>query len=240
MLQTDADDHADSLHLNSHNLPFSFTPFSFFHLSEPSSNPHLSLNRVILEHLHVDQHDHLVHTAFSPSQGQLAAAGFFFDNQSLLTSLSPRGGIFSFFQHIFHHYGIDISHATALLLTPDFDTRYGYHQRLRVALPFWEHVIKPPLWVLEGIRSGFPLRWNRPHSELPPINIINHAWKYTVEHLAVGHAMLQQMASYHIITTRPGPGHINLSLFFVNKDITHIDPMKRYRVIINGSPLGMS
>ena len=36
------------------------------------------------------------------------------------------------------------------------------------------------------------------------------------------------------------PGHINLNLFFVNKDITHIDPMKRYRVIINGSPLGMS
>jgi Zinc knuckle len=174
----------------------------------------------------------------SVSITELIDTGWFGDNTSLLNCLARSGGDFGFFNYILNKYEVDIAPDTSELLRENFDVTNGYDKRLRQAHLFWSKVICPPEWVLNGIQKGFELEWEGAREDTPEILIINSAARYTEEQITIGNLMIQQHVDTKICAKRAGPGRVNLGTFMTPKDVLNTNPLKRYRLILNGHPLG--
>lgn len=159
----------------------------------------------------------------------------FHDNPSLLHHLQQPGG---FIEQIFNSTGLDVSNTLAQVMDPVYDETFGFPTRLNKCLPFWEKVIKPPPHIIEGLKAGFELPWNVPREEIPDLHA-RHC-HYTQDQLIAGNNHIQRALRLHILRSRTGPGRINLLPFFIPKDVTNPDILKRERMLIDGSPLSAS
>lgn len=106
-----------------------------------------------------------------------------------------------------------------------------FAQRLRHALPIWEHLFHAPPDILHGIKHGFPLPWNCAREDIPRIPPrIGH---YTYDQLVLGNTIIDRFVSLDVLGIRLSPGRINLFPFFIPKEGTD----NQFRFLVNGSPI---
>ncbi len=155
----------------------------------------------------------------------------FHDDASLLFHLLQPGGFADWIQNDF---GIDIRASLQRTLDPSYDTKYGFPNRMRECLAFWQHVLCAPEDMLLEIAEGVKLEFVASEEEVQPCDFSFKCSRYSADEKVTGRAIITQLLSMQVLEVCDGPGHNTLSVFFVPKDLTHPDVMKRFRFIFDG------
>ena len=158
----------------------------------------------------------------------------FDSNEALVAYVSRPGGCLERFRG---ETGINFLPLLEVLSSPGYDKVYGFTTRIRTALPFWKHVIGITPALERDIVEGVRLPWNVPREDIPRMDLSNSADSFAHDELLVLNAMAQKALGMKVLRKMAGPGHCNLKPFCVEKNIHAVDPLDRYRPILDGSPL---